>query len=417
MFCPDLRRSPNLSKYDVLFFSVSFELDYPQLLRMLMTAGIPLEREAREEGGPFLVIGGITVTANPKILSPFADIIYVGDMECSIAEVVGLMLEHGFMRERALFDQLAGLSGVYVPAVHGREPVPKAHMKRISEPAHTVVLTENTEFANRFLVEIGRGCRNQCRFCMTRCVNNPLRNIPVARVMETLDHAVSLTRRVGLIAPVLTDHPGLGDMVRAMNGRGMTVSFSSLRADDFNEEVAALLRYNGQYSVTFAPETGTVELRRRIGKKLTNEELLRAVDIALTHDIRRFRYYLMFGLPGESEQDIAAVGVLARETVKLFGGLKAELHLSINPFVPKLGTVLGSYRLYPLEYYTGVKRALEQGLRGVERVRYRIESLKQLHLHYYLSVGDERVGSLLGCCVEKGSFRGFSEAARETAGY
>jgi len=194
------------------------------------------------------------------------------------------------------------------------------------------------------------------------------------------------------------------------------VSFSSLRADDFDDEVADLLKRNGQRTVTFAPETGTTTFRRRMGKGLSDEQLLHAVSAGLDHGIRRFRYYFMYGLPGEGEEDIDAVAHLARETVRRFGKTRAELFLSINPFVPKRGTDLEDQGLYPLTYYEEVQHTLQQTLGAIERVRCRFESLKQLHLHYYLSVGNEQVGALLGSCVKKGSYRNFAEAAARIMG-
>jgi radical SAM superfamily enzyme YgiQ (UPF0313 family) len=417
LFSPDLRGPQGLRGNDVLFFSVSFELDYRYILHMLKEAAIPLLRNERDKGDPLVVVGGITVTANPLVLSPFADAICRGDMEMSLSALVERMLEHQFRRERGLLDRIAELPGLYVPAVHGADPVPRALLKRIVEPAHSVILTRNTEFSDRVLIEIGRGCRNTCRFCMTRCVNNPLRTVAPADVREILDHAEELTDRVGLVAPVLTDHRDLAPRVREMNDRGLTVSFSSLRADDFDDEIADLLKQNGQRTVTFAPETGTDTLRRRIGKGLSDEQLLHAVSTGLDHGIRRFRYYFMYGLPGEGEEDIDAVARLARETVRRFGETRAELFLSINPFVPKRGTDLEDQELYPLSYYEEVQHTLQQTLGAIERVRCRFESLKQLHLHYYLSVGNEQVGNLLGHCVKKGNCRNFVEAASSIMGH
>jgi radical SAM superfamily enzyme YgiQ (UPF0313 family) len=417
LYSPELRDAQVLGSHDVLFFSVSFELDYRQLLAMLKAASIPLWRNKRGRADPVVVVGGITVTANPWILGPFADVIYLGDMEKSLSELVELMLEHGFSRERSVLLRLALLPGIYIPELHGREPVPRALLKPIIEPAHTVILTKNTEFSDRVLIEIGRGCRNTCRFCMTRCVNNPLRTVPPANVLATLAPAAALSNRVGLVAPVLTDHRDLAPMVREMNNRGMKVSFSSLRADDFDEEIADLLRENGQNTVTFAPETGTTALRRSLGKGLSDEQLLHAVKIGLDHGIRRFRYYFMYGLPGEGEEDIEAVGHLVRETVKQFGKAKAELFLSINPFVPKMGTDLEAQGLRSLSYYEETRKRLQRTLDPVERVRYRFETLKHLFLHYFLSVGEEQVGALLGRCVERGNYRGFSEAAFPMVGH
>ncbi len=407
----------SLAGYDALFFSVSFELDYVNLLNMINRSGIPLLWNKRVEGRPLLVIGGVTVTANPLVLSPFADILYLGDMECGLGGILRSMVEYRFKRSDAFLEAVGQIEGAYVPAVHGERPGAKAAVSAITDPAHTVILTQNTEFANMFLIEIGRGCRNRCSFCMTRCVNRPLRSVDEQTVVDRVGRASGYTRRVGLVAPVLTDHKSLPGIVRRLNGMDMTVSFSSLRADDFSRDIALLLRENGQNTVTFAPETGSEEMRRRIGKELTDAALLDAVRTALEYGIRRFRYYLMIGLPGETADDIGAIGELVRRTVQILTQGGAQLVLSINPFVPKRGTGLESAPLYPLKYYERARALLREDLTGLKGVRYRIESFRKLYLQFYLSIGDESIGMLLGRCVEEDSFRGFTAAAAEVMGY
>jgi radical SAM superfamily enzyme YgiQ (UPF0313 family) len=415
LYSPDFHVH-SLDGYDALFFSVAFELDYVNLLTMLNRSGIFLLREKRVEGRPMLVVGGVTVTANPLVLSPFADILYLGDMECGLQEILRAMIAYDFKRSDAFLASVGQIKGAYVPAVHGKEPVARAAVPTITDPAHTVILTQNTEFANMFLIEIGRGCRNRCNFCMTRCVNRPFRSIEERIVVDRVEMALPYTARVGLVAPVLTDHKSLSSIVRRLNGMDMRVSFSSLRADDFNRDIALLLRENGQHTVTFAPETGSEELRRRIGKELTDAALLDAVRTAREYGVRRFRYYFMIGLPEETADDIGAIGKLVRRTVQVLSQGKGQLVLSINPFVPKMGTGLETARLYPLEYYERVRALLKEDLAGIKGVRYRIESFRKLYLQFYLSVGDHKIGMLLGQCLGEGSLRGFDAAAARIMG-
>jgi radical SAM superfamily enzyme YgiQ (UPF0313 family) len=294
--------------------------------------------------------------------------------------------------------------------------VQKAVQPVIDNPAHTVVLSGNTEFSNMFLIEIGRGCRNSCSFCMTRCVHKPLRSVDPNVVIEKAKLAAGFTKRVGLIAPVLTDHAGLSDTVEELNHMQMTVSFSSLRADDFSEHLAGLLSRNGQSTVTFAPESGSEKLRRSIGKRLTDNALLNAVSIALDHGIRRIRYYIMIGLPDETSRDIEAVVNLATKTTELFPRRGVQLVLSINPFVPKMGTAMQYAPLHSMDYYSAVRSYILGELGRRSEVILRFESLRKLHLQYYLSIGDQRIGKLLCQYLSTGTMKGFSGAASKIVG-
>jgi radical SAM superfamily enzyme YgiQ (UPF0313 family) len=192
-----------------------------------------------------------------------------------------------------------------------------------------------------------------------------------------------------------------------------TVSFSSLRADDFSEEIAVLLRENKQRSITFAPETGTDSLRNRIGKKLSNNTLLEAVRCACEFGIRKFRFYFMYGLPGEREEDIDGIIELVEKTLKLLQGTGCSLHLSINPFIPKRGTSFAHAHLFHKEYYKEVQKRLSEGFKDKEKISFRYESLRFLYTHAILSAGGRATGISLYRAFVGQSLTGFERHAGE----
>jgi len=419
-----------LSGYDAIFFTVSFELDYINIIRALRLSSIPPLRADRNNTGPLVICGGIAPTANPEVLSQICDIIYLGDMECGLGEMLSSFMRFSFRKGNELFREIVDIPGVLVTGMRmkggsggdtgrcGRKDVEggftRSFLRKLDEPAHSVVISGETEFSNMLLVEIVRGCRGSCKFCMTRCVNAPVRNADALRVVEIVREYPGV-RRVGLIAPVLTDHPDLHSIVRSINRIGPSVSFSSLRADDFNEETANLLVKNGQNAVTFAPETSW-RLRNRIGKKLTDEMLLEAVGTAVDHNIRRIRFYLMYGLPGETMEDMEAVAGLIRKAYDMIRAAGGNLVLSVNPFVPKKNTPFSGFRLFPPAYYREVQDYLKHELGTIKGITAKFESLKKLYVHYYLSIGNSDVGPLLCRCVEKGTMRRFREMAGEATG-
>ncbi len=425
LFSPDLDRSAGdgrytLADFDVILFTVSFELDYIQIVRMLSASNLSPLRIERAEKSPLVIAGGITVTANPLVLAPVADVICRGDMEVSIDSLFSALIEHSFRKGPSLFETLASLQGVFIPAVSDSPP-PAAQIEKIEEPAHTVIISRQTEFSNMFLIEIGRGCRNSCTFCMVR--TSPLRSVSVKAVLKTVASASgaegapgtpgthSNFSRVGLIAPVLTDHRDLASIVRGLNRMGMRVSFSSLRADDFTPETAALLQENGQTTVTFAPETGSSDLRKRIGKRLTDEALFDAVSLAQEYGVRRFRYYVMYGLPDEHEEDFDAIVNLVEKTLIILRPSGSGLHVSINPFIPKKKTPLEGFSIYPIDYYRKWKAFLKERLGAKERLSLRMEPLRHVQLQYYLSVGDEKIGGLLCRSVNENRMQAFVKSA------
>jgi radical SAM superfamily enzyme YgiQ (UPF0313 family) len=408
-----------LKGWDALFFSVSYELDYPNILEMLKRSAIPLLAEHRlskpSEGRPFTFLGGIAVSANPEIMAPFADAVFIGDMEVGLDPVLENLHAHRFKTSAAQRGDLDKIPGVYVPA--GGTAPRRAIAETVSEPAHTAVLTKRTEFSDIFLVEIVRGCASACNFCMTRCVSGPVRSVKPALILERVRRAAHLTGKAGLIGPVLTDHRELAAIVEGINGLGCTVSFSSLRADRFDEPIAALLEKNGQSSVTFAPETGSPGLQRRIGKGMEGDAVRRAVGTALEHGLRKFRFYLMYGLPGETLEDIDLTAEFVRSSVRVLGGFPGtSLHLSFNPFIPKRGTPFEGEGIRPMRYYDEAKERLRGGLRGAEGITLRFESLRQTRLHYLLSVGGREIGLALGGAVEKGSVKELERWVGENGG-
>ena len=405
------RQDRLLKGFDALFFSVSFELDYINILKMLSLSSIPPLVSERKMAKPLIIVGGITVTANPYILSVFSDIVFTGDMDGKIEEILNVLTENNFQKNHTLLERLSGIEGVFI---HGRTYIPvRSITDNISRPAHSVVLTGRTSFSNMFLIEIVRGCRSSCAFCMTRCASGPVRIIQERYILDRVDKALRYTSRVGLIGPVLTDNDCLTGIVRGINEAGGQVSFSSLRADDFNEGIAGLLVENRQNTVTFAPETGSRRLRKRIGKTMTDESLLKAVSIAVEHGIKRFRYYIMYGLPEEKMEDIKATAEIVNETVRLFKNPGCRLHLSINPFVPKKGTPLETERIYPEEYYLKMQEVLRNELNGTDCVSLRFDSLRYFYIHCLLSTGDADDAMSLYNYFIKGTISSFGKYAME----
>jgi radical SAM superfamily enzyme YgiQ (UPF0313 family) len=414
----------SLDSFDALFFSVSFELDYINLIKMLIVSSIPAtcadRKYYKQKMWPFVVTGGIAVTANPEVISTFSEIVFLGDMEENLESILEILVRNVFVRKkneplsRFMNEELSSIDGVYMTLPDGTTSAPKRSvLKEIAEPAHSVVLTGGTEFSNMFLMEAVRGCKGACLFCATRCSTGPVRPVKREAIYKILRKAQPETKRVGLIGPVLTDNEELADIVDMINDMGARVAFSSLRADSYSDEIAGLLAKNKQSTVTFAPETGSLRLRKNIGKNLTDTQLLNAVSLSLEHGINNIRYYIMYGLPGENVEDIKATAGLVKKTVALFKKPGCTLHLSVNPFVPKKSTPFESRNVRPEGYYVKMREILSLELGGTDGVSLKFDSLRNFYIHSILSIGGGDTGLKLYTCIKENSLSGFGRYAIE----
>jgi radical SAM superfamily enzyme YgiQ (UPF0313 family) len=423
----------SLKGFDAVFFSVSFELDYINLIRMLMISSIPPLCDERHSEtrrpGPVIITGGIAVTANPEVISAFSDIVFIGDMEENLEKILNILVNKIFITGGAipggthknnvfmsdkLFRELSAVDGVYIAGKTVKTVALKRSIyKEITLPAHSVVLTGGTEFSNMFLVEIVRGCKGTCLFCATRCATGPVRQVRKKAILSIIDKARPESGRVGLIGPVLTDNDDLVEIVDALNDMGFSAAFSSLRADEYSDVVAGLLVKNRQNTVTFAPETGSYRLRKKIGKNLTDEDLLDAVSLSIEHGIKNIRFYIMYGLPGEEIEDIKATADLVKRTAGLLKKPGCTLHLSINPFVPKKGTPFEDRKVCTENYYANMKEILTDELKRTDRVSLKYAHMRSFYTHALLSLGTRETGIKLYDALIKKSVKSFKRYAKE----
>ncbi|AFA38787.1 Fe-S oxidoreductase [Pyrobaculum oguniense TE7] len=317
-----------LSHFDHILATVHYELDYINLVKMLIDAGIPPEAGRRKK--PKLIIGGPPVTANPEPLAEFADALALGELE-ALWEPLLAYLSTGEEAE-----------GLYYPA-RGAQPVSIAYTPDVSEVDYRRLPEPEAAFS--ISIEAARGCPFSCLFCMESYITKPYRPrdwITVVNEAERLYKKFGV--RPSLVALTANSHPHFKEILRAAVERGLPLSLPSLRAELLDDEALELIARLGQRTLTIAPEASE-RLRKALGKNFTNQDVIRVAKKASQLGLK-VKLYLMVGLPCEKESDLKEVVELAKQ-VKRVG---AYLYLSVNPFVPKPQTPLQYHPMAPLGY-------------------------------------------------------------------
>jgi radical SAM family uncharacterized protein len=409
-----------LTDFHMIGFSVTYEGDYINALRILDLAGIPLRASDRQSHHPLVLMGGVCAFSNPEPIAPFMDFIVVGEGEELVGELIDAYRER--YHDRASFlDLLTGLQGVYVPeryevryaadgTVANVVPVagaPAIVTKRRLKDVNAfrtiaAVKTPNAEYGHMALLEVGKGCGRGCRFCLEGQVYRPVRHRSVAALGETIkDLAAQGEKRIGLVGACVSDYPWIGELLKVVEANGMELSISSLRADSLTDELAASLARGGHRTLTIAPEAGTERLRRAIRKAITDEQILAACDLVRAHGIPNLKTYFMIGQPTETDEDVEAIADLAGRMLERLRVLDAQgrpfgrLTLSVSSFVPKPWTPFQWAPFAGAEALAKKLDTIKRGVRGFSNVRVLHENPREAALQALLARGDRRVGDLL----------------------
>lgn len=410
--------------FDILAFSVSFEQDYLNILEMLRLAGIPVLKRERTDKDPLVVLGGICAFFNPEPLADFFDVVIVGEGEEVTGEFIDAYRANRSGDRTELLRAVGRVPGVYIPEFYevithddgtikervrlepsAPERVVKRTVKDINIlPAATVILTPHTEFSDRHLSEITRGCGRHCRFCMAGYLYLPPRNLNIEKAGEQARTADDLCGRIGLVGAALSDYPDINDLCARIEGG---VSVSSLRADSVSEALIERLAKSGHKTISIAPEAGSERLRKVINKGIQENDILRAADLVFGRGIPNLKLYFIIGLPAETREDIAAILSLAEKVREVQlrharpAGRIGRITLSVNSFVPKPFTPFQWEPMESAESLNRKQRFLKKEARKIGNMNIIHDLPKWEQIQALLSRGDRRTGALIRIAHEK----------------
>ncbi|MEB3193471.1 MAG: TIGR03960 family B12-binding radical SAM protein [Snowella sp.] len=425
LFALESRRS--LLEFDILGFSLSYELGATNILEMLQLAQIPLTWQERKTGDyPLIFAGGQTATSNPEPYADFFDFVALGDGEELLPEI-GLVLEEGkaqkLSREALLLD-LAQVPGVYVPrfydmaedgSVHPNRPdVPKRILRRVATPipAYSVGLVPHIEtIHDRLTIEIRRGCTRGCRFCQPGMLTRPARDVEPELVIESIEKGIRATgyKEFSLLSLSCSDYlalPAVGIEIRnRLQTENISLLLPSQRVDRFDENIANILGGTRQGGLTFAPEAGTQRLRDVINKGLTNEELLRGVKTAVEQGWDKIKLYFMIGLPGETDVDVIGIAETVRwlrQECRLPNRKALEFNLTISNFTPKPHTPFQWHSVSSSEF-SRKQNLLRTEFKGMRGIKVNYTDVRISAMEDFVGRGDRRLGPVVRRAWELGA--------------
>ncbi|MEG4855878.1 TIGR03960 family B12-binding radical SAM protein [Microcoleus sp. K1-B1] len=429
LFAVESRRS--LTEFDILGFSLSYELGATNILEMLDLAGIPLtwqERATNPQNGqrPLIFAGGQTATSNPEPYADFFDFIALGDGEELLPEI-GLILAEGktnnLSREALLLD-LAQIPGVYVPqfydmaadgSVHPNRPqVPERILRRVATPipAYSIGLVPYVQTVHdRLTVEIRRGCTRGCRFCQPGMLTRPARDVEPQQVVEAIEQGMQATghSEFSLLSLSCSDYlalPAVGmEIKNRLKDKNISLSLPSQRVDRFDDNIADILGGTRQGGLTFAPEAGTQRMRDIVNKGLTNEELLRGVKTAVDRGWDKIKLYFMIGLPGETDFDVLGIAETVRwlhRECRINGRRGLTFNLTISNFTPKPHTPFQWHSVSTAEF-SRKQKLLKEEFRGMRGVKVNYTDVRISAMEDFVGRGDRRLAAVVRRAWELGA--------------
>jgi radical SAM superfamily enzyme YgiQ (UPF0313 family) len=280
---------------------------------------------------------------------------------------------------------------MYVPALESG-PIGRVWARDLdTAPATTQIYSHDTEFGDRALIEIARGCGRGCRFCMAGYTYRPVREVSLDTILAVARHALKHRDKVGLVSAAVSDHSWIDQIAVELRRMGARISVSSMRVDPISEPLIRALAESGTQTLTIAPEAGSARMRQVINKPQSDQQLLHAVDLAARYNIPQLKMYFMIGQPTETEADVEAIADMVLAARARF---PRRLTINATPYVPKAHTAFQWAAMTPVETMEARIKYLERRL-GPAGVTVRSDSPSWAALEGALARGDRRLGRVL----------------------
>ena len=424
-----------LKCFDMIAFTVGYEMSYTNILNMLRMAEIPIHASERT-GLEQMVFAGGACMYNPEPLADFIDFFCIGEGEEMTPEILTLYrrAKRECWPKETFLQAVSKIEGVYVPslythtyhpdgtlaAITPRDGAPEKVTKRIMQKLDdalypTDIIVPNTEIVHdRSNLEVMRGCIRGCRFCQAGFTYRPVRprspEVLYRQAVESLEN--SGCHEITLSSLSTSDYKWLPELAEKMQAyctpRKINLSLPSLRADNFSRELMMKLQQVRKSGLTFAPEAGTQRLRDAINKNVTEAEILETCAIAFEGGWNNVKLYFMLGLPTETDEDVLGIAELVYKVLKTWREHASNkkrgvrIHVATAYFVPKPCTPFQWEKQITPEEYLRRQRLLKENM-PAKSIEYNWHAADLSRLEAVLARGDRRLGAVLEEAVQRGA--------------